>query len=131
MTTESRRLCPTSTSGHAVAGFGLGKVGSSAKANRYSPLNGGAEERQESVGIGVSIVVFAIGAILRFATTVQSSNFNIHTIGVILMVVGAVGFVVSLIFWASWGGFGGVRRRRTVYRDGSGNVIQDRQDTSL
>jgi hypothetical protein len=85
----------------------------------------------DSVGIGVSIVVFAIGAILRFATTVQNSNFNVHTIGVILMVVGAVGFVVSLIFWASWGGFGSYRRSRTVYRDGRGNVIQERQDSSL
>lgn len=68
------------------------------------------------MGVGSSIVVFAIGAILRFATNVHSSSFNIQTIGVILMAVGAVGFVVSLFFWASWGGFGGYRRR-TVYQD--------------
>ncbi len=64
------------------------------------------------MGVATSIVLFAVGAILRFATTVHSatvhtSTFNIHTIGVILMVVGAVGFVVSLVFWSSWGGFGG------------------------
>jgi hypothetical protein len=77
------------------------------------------------MGVGTSIVVFAIGAILRFATTVSSAHFNIHTIGVILMIVGAVGFVVSLIFWSSWGGFGGYSRRRTVYRDGVGTVVDE------
>ena len=70
------------------------------------------------MGIGSSIVVFAVGAILRFAVTVNSSHFNVQTIGVILMIVGAVGFLVSLFFWSSWGGFGGYRRQRTVYRDG-------------
>lgn len=70
------------------------------------------------MGVGSSIIVFAIGAILKFATNVHSSSFNIQTIGVILMIVGAVGFVVSLFFWASWGGFGGYRRRtRTMYQD--------------
>ncbi|HWE57577.1 MAG TPA: hypothetical protein VG435_18880 [Acidimicrobiales bacterium] len=79
------------------------------------------------MGVGTSIVVFAIGAILRFATTVSTSNFNVHTIGVILMIVGAVGFLVSLMFWGSWGGFGGYSRRRTVYRDGvaGGTVVED------
>jgi hypothetical protein len=66
------------------------------------------------MGVGSSIVVFAVGAILRFAVSVSSTHFNVQTIGVILMIVGAVGFVVSLIFWSSWGGFGGYTRRRTV-----------------
>jgi hypothetical protein len=71
------------------------------------------------MGIGTSIVIAAIGAILRFATNVHSSNFNIQTIGDILMWAGAVGFVVSLFFWSSWGGFGGggYSRRRRVYDD--------------
>lgn len=77
------------------------------------------------MGVGSSIVVFAVGAILRFAVTVSSSHFNVQTIGVILMIVGAVGFVVSLIFWSSWGGFGGYRRQRTVYHDG---MATDRED---
>jgi hypothetical protein len=83
------------------------------------------------MGIGLSIVIFAVGAILRFATTIHSSNFNIHTIGVILMIVGVVGFVVSAIFWASWGGFGYFRRSRTVYRDERGNVVEERHDSSF
>jgi hypothetical protein len=70
------------------------------------------------MGVGTSIVVFAVGAILRFAVTVQTHGFNVHTIGVILMVVGAIGFVVSLFFWGSWGGFGGYRRTRVVNRNG-------------
>jgi hypothetical protein len=78
------------------------------------------------MGIGTSIVVVAIGAILRFATTVHTTNFNIHTIGVILMIVGAVGFVVSLFFWGSWGGFGGSsRRRRSTYREADGSIVQE------
>lgn len=72
------------------------------------------------MGTGVSIVIAAIGAILRWAVTVQSSHgFNVHTVGIILLIVGIVGFVVSLIFWNSWGGFGGGSyRRRAVRRRG-------------
>jgi hypothetical protein len=81
------------------------------------------------MGIGTSIVILAIGAILRFAVTVQTNGFNLHTIGVILMIVGAVGFVVSLIFWNSWGGFGGnrsYRRSRVVSHDPTGTRIEER-----
>jgi hypothetical protein len=78
------------------------------------------------MGIATSIVVFAIGAILRFATTVHTAHWNIHTIGVILIIVGAVGFVVSLIFWGSWGGFGGSsRHRRRTYREADGTIVQE------
>jgi hypothetical protein len=60
----------------------------------------------------------------------MSPHFNINTIGVILMIVGAVGFVLSLIFWSSWGGFGGYRRARetTVVRgDGLGGTMSTRE----
>jgi hypothetical protein len=74
------------------------------------------------MGVGTSLVVFAVGAVLRFAVTVATPGFNLHTIGIILMIVGAVGFVLSLAFWGSWGGFGGgpTRRRRTVVEGPSG-----------
>ena len=82
------------------------------------------------MGIGTSIVVFAVGAILKFAVTVSSTHFNVNTIGVILMIVGAVGFVLSLIFWGSWGGFGGGYRRTrdttVVQGDGLGGTIATR-----
>ena len=87
------------------------------------------------MGTGASIVVAAIGAILRFAvTTTHSHGFNIHTIGVILLIVGIVGFIISLFFWNSWGGFGGgggYQRRRVTrtpgrtYRDRHGRVVDE------
>ena len=57
-----------------------------------------SDEGMRSMGLGTSIVVFAIGAIMRFAVTVSTTGFNVHTVGVILMIVGAVGFLLSLAF---------------------------------
>ncbi len=62
------------------------------------------------MGIGTSIFLFAVGAILRFAITVnETTGVNLHTIGNILMIVGAIGALLSLIFWSSWGGFSRAR----------------------
>jgi hypothetical protein len=47
---------------------------------------------------------------------VSGHGFNIHTIGIILLVVGAIGALRSMIFWSSWGGVGG-GSRETVVRD--------------
>ena len=58
------------------------------------------------MGISGSLVLIAAGAILKWAVTATVSGVNLQTIGVILMVVGAVGLVLSLVFWSSWGGFG-------------------------
>ncbi|MCU1377745.1 MAG: hypothetical protein JWN29_728 [Acidimicrobiales bacterium] len=68
------------------------------------------------MGIGTSIFLMAVGAILRFAVTVTTNGINLHTVGVILMIVGALGLLFSLIFWSSWGGFGtyGGRSVRTT-----------------
>jgi hypothetical protein len=68
------------------------------------------------MGIGVSLILVAAGAILAWAVNVSTSAANLHLIGVILLVVGAVGCLLSLIFWSSWGGFGG-RREETVVHD--------------
>jgi hypothetical protein len=48
--------------------------------------------------LGSSLLLVAVGAILRFAVSVHTSGFNIHTIGLILIIVGGIGFVISL-FW--------------------------------
>jgi len=45
---------------------------------------------------------------------VSGHVFNIHTIGIILLVVGAIGGVISMIFWSSWGGVGGARWETVV-----------------
>jgi hypothetical protein len=69
------------------------------------------------MGIGVSLILIAAGAILTWAVNATVSGVEIHTIGVILMVVGAIGLVLSLMFWSTWGGVGGTSRRRTTYVD--------------
>ena len=48
--------------------------------------------------LGTSLLLIAVGAVLRWAVTASATGVNIHTVGVILMIVGAVGFVVSL-YW--------------------------------
>ena len=57
------------------------------------------------MGISFSLLLAAAGAILLWAVNTTASGFNIHTAGLILLVVGIIGFVVSLVFWSSWGGF--------------------------
>lgn len=69
------------------------------------------------MGIGVSLILIAVGAVLAFAVHVSTSGFNVHTIGWILLIVGAIGALLSLIFWSSWGGFGGERRTTVVHED--------------
>lgn len=66
------------------------------------------------MGLGVSIFLIAVGAILTWAVNATVSGLELDTIGVILLVVGILGLVLSVIFWSSWGGFaGGPARRRT------------------
>ena len=62
------------------------------------------------MGISFSLLIAAAGAIMIWAVNTTSSSFNVHTAGVILLVIGIIGFVISLAFWTSWGGFGGGRR---------------------
>ena len=69
------------------------------------------------MGIGVSLILIAAGAILTWAVNATVSGLNINTVGVILMVVGIVGLVLSLVFWSSWGGVP-ARRRTTYLEDG-------------
>ena len=78
------------------------------------------------MGVGTSLVLIAVGAILRFAVSVTTSGFNIHTIGIILMIIGVVGLIISLFFWSSWGGFGGggYNRERRVSSDGRGGYVE-------
>jgi hypothetical protein len=70
------------------------------------------------MGIGVSIFLVAVGAILAFAVNVQTEGFNLNTVGIILMIVGGIGLLLSLLFWSSmpWG-----RRDETVITEGHGH----------
>ena len=80
------------------------------------------------MGIGVAVFLIAVGAILTFAVHVTTTGFNIHTVGVILMIAGALGLIVTMTIFAP-------RRRastvqeRTVTRDplrAGGTVVQER-----
>lgn len=71
------------------------------------------------MGLGTSILLAAIGAILVFAVEVEVSGIELTTVGWILMIVGCAGALLSLIFWSSWGGFGAAdapERERVIER---------------
>jgi hypothetical protein len=77
------------------------------------------------MGIGVSLILIAVGAILTWAVTDNVSNVDLSTVGVILMVVGLAGGLISLMFWSSWGGFGSYRRE-TIVRDAPTERVVER-----
>ena len=65
------------------------------------------------MGIGASIFLIAIGAILAFAVDVSTRGLDLNMVGVILMIVGTLGLVLSMMFWSSWSPY----RRRTIVED--------------
>jgi hypothetical protein len=67
------------------------------------------------VTIGTSILLIAVGAILRYAINVHSSTINIATVGLILMIAGILGLVLALLYTAFWADR--VRARRDTYVD--------------
>jgi hypothetical protein len=70
-----------------------------------------------TVTTGTSLFLIALGAVLRFAVHVSTSGFNLHTIGVILMIVGIVGLILSLLWMTIWANR---RRERVVGYDDPG-----------
>jgi uncharacterized membrane protein len=72
-------------------------------------------------GLVVSIVVFAVGAVLDWAITEPYQHgFNLNKVGWILMIVGIVGAVVSVIVMVA----ANTRQQRTVVIHGQGNVVR-------
>jgi len=53
-------------------------------------------------GTSASLVLIAIGAILRWAVTAQVSGLSLPTVGLVLIIVGILGFVVSLLEMFLW-----------------------------
>ena len=65
------------------------------------------------MGLGVGIFLLVVGAVLAFAIHVTTNGaINVQVVGYILMAAGALGIVLSMVFWSSWGGFS--RRREVV-----------------
>ena len=69
------------------------------------------------MGIGISIFLVAVGAILTFAIDVTTQGLDLDTVGVILMIVGALGLLMSMLFWSSAAPFGGPRTETYVRED--------------
>ena len=67
------------------------------------------------MSLGASLFLLAVGAILTFAVEVEASGFNINTIGIILMVIGAIGLLLSLVW---------MQRNRTV---GTRTVVREEE----
>lgn len=69
------------------------------------------------MGIGVSVFLIAVGAILAFAVEVTTEGVNLDTVGVILMIVGSIGLLASLVFWSSFSPYGRGGRDEVIVRD--------------
>ena len=66
--------------------------------------------------IGAGLFLIAVGAILKFAVTDQLNGIDLQVVGIILMIVGAIGLLVDLFMWNS-------RRRTTVvHRDPTNSI---------
>jgi hypothetical protein len=83
------------------------------------------------VRIGLSLVLLAAGAILTWAVSATVSGVNIHVVGVILMIVGALGLVLSLFFASTLGGGGSVRRRDVVTDSTGDQTVRDSYSTRV
>lgn len=56
--------------------------------------------------VGLSLFLLAVGAILAFAVDYAVQGVELYTVGIILMVVGGLGLLMSLLFWTSFAPFG-------------------------
>jgi hypothetical protein len=68
------------------------------------------------MGIGTSLFLIAVGAILRYAVSDAVDGVDLSTVGLILMIVGVVGLVITLVYPSLWARQRGPRER-TVVRD--------------
>ena len=69
------------------------------------------------MGIGASLFLIAVGAILAWAVDFTISGLELDTIGVILLVVGIIGLVLSMLFWSSFAPFRRTTEDCTIIRD--------------
>ena len=69
------------------------------------------------MGIGTSIFLIAVGAILKFAVTASVSGIDLATVGVILMIVGIIGLLISLVCLMQAERRVPIARERVVERD--------------
>ena len=70
------------------------------------------------MGLAVSLILIAAGAILTWGVDADPEGLNIDAIGVVLMIVGLISFILTLLFWQSWWGPGYFRRGGGRYVEG-------------
>ncbi len=91
------------------------------------------------MGIGVGLLLIAVGAILAFAVEKELSGVDVQVVGWILMLVGLVGIMLDLFLWRSWRP--GYRRatyvegesappRRYAYRPGRRTVVEEEEEVA-
>jgi beta-lactamase regulating signal transducer with metallopeptidase domain len=69
------------------------------------------------MGVGVSLLLIAAGAILAWAVNATTNGLDVNTVGYILLVIGIIGLVLSMMFWSTWSGPGYFTRRRRTYSE--------------
>ena len=69
------------------------------------------------MGLVVSLILIAVGAILIWGVNAESTDFNVDAVGVILMIVGFVAFILSMMMWRSFWGPGAFTSRRTYVEE--------------
>jgi hypothetical protein len=72
--------------------------------------------------IGTSLLLIAVGAILKYAVTTNVSGIDIQTVGVILMLVGILGLILSLLYTFLWSDAARRRREPAAYDDRTQNL---------
>jgi hypothetical protein len=93
MTQGSKRVTPRAARGPRLAAHQHGRERDGGRA---------IVEEAKATSVGVSILLLVVGAILTFAVKVSASGFNMNTVGIILMLAGALGLPLSLLFWSSF-----------------------------
>ena len=76
--------------------------------------------------IGTSLLLIAVGAILKYAVTTDVSGIDIQTVGVILMLIGILGLVLSLLYTFVWSDAARRRRAPGDYYDDRTQNLQRR-----
>ena len=79
------------------------------------------------MGIGVSIFLVAVGAILAFAINLSAEGINLDTVGVILIILGLIGLLASLVWWNDWT----PNRRSLAYDDGGDRIVVRRRGSRI
>jgi sulfite exporter TauE/SafE len=78
------------------------------------------------MGLGTSLILIAVGAVLKWAVTVNTHGINLQTVGLILLIIGAIGLLLSILYMTWWNErrvadpaapADRVYRRETVVRD--------------